>query len=300
MTPLYTQALEQRRAEFAGHTLQLDLLQPGYASFLFTQRPGYRGMHTCLITFLPTAIVITGDVAPGHNGIVSSRGYGMNWFRSQCDPRYLAEKFLSKRWVPEHCAESLQAQADDLRDTAAADGLPEPEKAEKLRDLAASIRRGDMMADEVYDELQDLDMADDGLPGHWYDPWELATLAAIQERFAAEYTRIGFEFHKFTEVNWLQQAELYRLNQERSMQKYSTKLGWGITGAQPECWAMLDREVDALATLRRELPMLATNLKDLEIHMRTNMGPGHNAALLSVLNKLKEMGIHPFVTAAAH
>ena len=302
MTPLYTQALEQRRKEFAGHFLQLDLLQPGYASFLLTTKPGYRGIGTCVITFLPTGIVITGDVAPGHNGIVSSRGYGIEWFAGQNSPSYLAEKFLSQRWVEDHCAELLVEQADDLKDTAEADGLPEPDKAKELRSIADEIKRRELMMHEVYERLQDLDdgLVDDGMPGHWYDPWEMATLAAIQERFAAEYHRLGGEFHEFQSIDWLQRSEYYRINQEISMEKYRHLLGWGINGPHPECWILLDSDVEALAKLRSELPKLATNLVDA----KRSIGDACISTcgldqLDAVLMKLKDLGIEPFATVAS-
>lgn len=47
------------------------------------------------------------------------------------------------------------------------------------------------------------------------------------------------------------QAETYRKLIESSMEKYSQKLGWGITGAQEECWTMLDMAVEQAAVMAR-------------------------------------------------
>lgn len=37
-----------------------------------------------------------------------------------------------------------------------------------------------------------------------------------------------------------------------NLSTYSSKLGWGLTGIQPECWALLDAAVDELVKLRAE------------------------------------------------
>lgn len=58
----------------------------------------------------------------------------------------------------------------------------------------------------------------------------------------------------------LRAAQLWKLAQKQlnafqdsvwaSMDSYSKKLGWGLTGIQPECWTLLDSAVDELAALR--------------------------------------------------
>jgi hypothetical protein len=37
---------------------------------------------------------------------------------------------------------------------------------------------------------------------------------------------------------------------------YSTKLGWGLSGIQPECWALLDMAVDELVHLRKQYTLI--------------------------------------------
>lgn len=38
----------------------------------------------------------------------------------------------------------------------------------------------------------------------------------------------------------------------KSLGTYSNKLGWGLTGAQAECWTCLDAAVDELVRLRKQ------------------------------------------------
>ena len=42
----------------------------------------------------------------------------------------------------------------------------------------------------------------------------------------------------------------FRTDVWRSLEKYSSKLGWGIVGHQPECWTCLDMAVDELKDRR--------------------------------------------------
>ena len=50
---------------------------------------------------------------------------------------------------------------------------------------------------------------------------------------------------------WKQQSEAYRKLIEGSMDKYSQKLEWGLTGSQEECWTLLDMAVDQAAVMAR-------------------------------------------------
>lgn len=53
-----------------------------------------------------------------------------------------------------------------------------------------------------------------------------------------------------------------------SLDRYSQKLGWGLTGIQPECWTCLDSAVDELVkarhTLNRLKQLADTNDKNLK------------------------------------
>ena len=67
---------------------------------------------------------------------------------------------------------------------------------------------------------------------------------------------------------------------ESSMEKYSQLLGWGISGAQPECWVMLDMAVRRCAAVDRAI-------RDIEKLDRTHRGD------MAVIGKIlaKEMGL---------
>lgn len=47
---------------------------------------------------------------------------------------------------------------------------------------------------------------------------------------------------------------------------YSKKLGWGLTGIQPECWALLDSALDELVKLRADCTTLTDEVVWLEAH----------------------------------
>jgi hypothetical protein len=38
----------------------------------------------------------------------------------------------------------------------------------------------------------------------------------------------------------------------KNLGAYSNKLGWGLSGIQPECWTLLDTAVDELVQLRKQ------------------------------------------------
>jgi len=57
---------------------------------------------------LPEQIIITGDLCPGANGVLSDFGYGLGWFRSRKSEEYLCEKFLRREWVPDAALRALK------------------------------------------------------------------------------------------------------------------------------------------------------------------------------------------------
>lgn len=65
------------------------------------------------------------------------------------------------------------------------------------------------------------------------------------------------EQHVRTELNNTR-GSLNRLQNEvwKSLGQYSEKLGWGLTGIQPECWSCLDSSVDELVAARKEIKRL--------------------------------------------
>lgn len=68
-----------------------------------------------------------------------------------------------------------------------------------------------------------------------------------------------------------------------SMQKYSDKLGWGLTGIQPECWCLLDNAVDELVTKR-------TALRKIKLYCCTNKDP-EPEALVHIIRMCIDAGV---------
>lgn len=296
-------AYQQAQDNYRNHILVRELDTPRYKGFKLYD-PAQRRMGSLVILFTPEGIVLHGDAEITPHGTVSSYGYGLDWFKGKLHGSYLAEKFLNRQWVRESCAALLEERAEELEeeDTPEDDATRLKEKTTALRELAKQVLDHQSMEHEVYEELQDLDpeMVDGGMPGYTYDYWQLAQLHVVQQKFAELYPALPAA--KESSADWLQQSETYRVEITRSMEKYSQQLGWGLTGAQGECWAMLDRDVEALATLRSELPKLATNLDNVQ---RGLLGHDHPAIrkaelnVLSIIDQMKALGVTPFAPLSA-
>jgi hypothetical protein len=254
MTPAQEKAYAQARHNYSNHVLARELDTPRYKGFKLYD-PTQGRMGSIIILFTPEGIVLAGDGEITPHGTVSSFGYGLEWFAGKLAGGYLAQKFLQKRWVSDACAASIRDHADDLEkeDIPDDDADRVAQKVATLRELATEIESNGLSEHDVYEALNDLDDAcvDDGIPGHTYDHWEVAQLAVVQEKFAALYPKLPATKRLLTD--WLQQSENYRVLIERSMEKYSQQLGWGLTGAQDACWVMLDKAVQHLADMQQRL-----------------------------------------------
>lgn len=154
----------------------------------YLREPGRVRCMSCLILFTPEGIVIQGDYTPERNGSVSVLGYGLKWFGSELSPRYLAQKFLQKKWTAENAEADLEELIEDFEQNAA-----EYENAA-----------------EIIKALKELDPDDDGGPWAIWENWpyefieypedgvgwdyidtEIGILAAIQRRFSEEARRLG-------------------------------------------------------------------------------------------------------------
>lgn len=299
-------AYKQARYNYRNHILVRELDTPRYKGFKLYD-PAQRRMGSLIILFTPEGIVLHGDGEITPHGTVSSYGYGLEWFAGKLDGSYLAEKFLNQQWVREDCAAYFVDVAQHL--TEEADHADEEEEKDRLKanakalwDLSGEILEEGLSEHDAYSRIEDLDDShlDDGMPGYTYDYWQLAQLHVVQQKFAELYP--GLPAAKETSADWLQQSETYRVEITRSMEKYSQQLGWGLTGAQGECWAMLDRDVEALAKLRSELPKLATNLANVQ---RGLCGHDHHAIrkaelqVLSIMDQMKALGVTPFAPLSA-
>ncbi|NIN68662.1 MAG: hypothetical protein GTO63_28935 [Anaerolineae bacterium] len=80
----------------------------------YLKDPDRTRIMSTLILFTPEGIVIHGDYRPGHHGVISCYGYGLNWFAGRLSERYLCEKFLEQGWHREVAERELQDIIDDI------------------------------------------------------------------------------------------------------------------------------------------------------------------------------------------
>lgn len=176
-------------------------------SYYLRRWPGRRMMST-LIIFSPEGIVLTGDLRPTQRGGCMTMEYGLIWFCSDLAPRYLAEKFLQKKWQPARAEEWLRDHIKDLRavpddavdeepgeeesgDGQSGESTPNPyhTDADRLSKLLEDLSNFDS-PEEFYWALNgancqtqsyDYEIVDGGVD---YDDNEVGWLYAIQRRFA--------------------------------------------------------------------------------------------------------------------
>lgn len=154
----------------------------------YLKKPGTR-IEATLITFTPEGIAVQGDQTPSTNGNVSALGYGLAWFAGRKDPDYLAEKFLSKRWVWESARDHMHSLAEQYETNAKdEDGTVDDDAAKQAKECRRIIVELDARTSqhEFVEMLQEAGFDYDG-EGWDYDPREVALLSAIQRRFAALY-----------------------------------------------------------------------------------------------------------------
>ena len=152
----------------------------GVVRILFTSEP------------LVEQIIITGDLCPGDNGVISNAGYGIGWFGSPKSEHYLCEKFFREEYVPMRAREALvEVQADhgageleltekqlEMLHDALTDSL-EPNSG----DPSNPVRSHEAFYD-LWCELFDTGPDDRGFD---YDQRTAGWLCAIQQRFAELY-----------------------------------------------------------------------------------------------------------------
>ena len=148
------------------------------ARTFYMTKPATRA-YSVLLTFSPEGITISGDLMICGNTPVGCRPKGLRWFIGELSPDYLAGKFLPSKWVPDRASE-------DLEDLAVArEREDDPEGAKLIR--AAKPDGSTTCGCSTWDALSDLDIDMDDWPHHCIDPWEMACLAAVQQRFAQLY-----------------------------------------------------------------------------------------------------------------
>ena len=146
---------------------------------------------------LPEQIIITGDLCPGDNGILSDFGYGLGWFGSRKSEGYLCEKFLRREWVPATALRALKYALEQEEQDAT-----DPTEPSSVATARATALK------EAIDDIGDDPMGESTLTRHheafyefWidvfgnspedegfdYNPRDAGWLCAIQQRFAECY-----------------------------------------------------------------------------------------------------------------
>lgn len=188
---------EDMRRAMADKVLSVVVEYPGMVIYRLGPADGSRMDSTrILISREPLAeqIIITGDLCPGANGILSNFGYGVRWFGRKQSEEYLCSKFLRREWVPERAKEALCHALHDARDGQTDE--PTEEQAKRLDAIEDAI----IASDDPYGECAPTrtseafcefwievfgDSPED--QGMDYNPRDAGWLCAIQQRFAECY-----------------------------------------------------------------------------------------------------------------
>lgn len=165
---------------FKDHRLTVELDTDRFKAFMLRPTQGGR-LNSCMVIFSPEGIVLLGDHSPSHPGAVSTPGYGLEWFAGRNDRDYLASKFLTKGWEPDHAAANLKDYAKEY-----------DEHAVELLELARKLEEEGLGQFDFYDELKDIDqdLLTDSSPGFAYSYVDSTKLSAIQKRFALLYAEL--------------------------------------------------------------------------------------------------------------
>lgn len=187
--------------DFSKHTLKLCMRSGDYSAYRLAV-PGTRD-GSCEVIFSPEGICILGDLVPCERGVISSREYNGWWLAGATNPAYLAEKFLTKRWVPELAAQAIEDWLTSGDESLLAQGRPfkrdedgESELLGRIVDAPGELRYGERGEEWLLELCDDIEreigvrVHDDGMPGWGYEPGEVELLSAIQKRFA-ELWRAG-------------------------------------------------------------------------------------------------------------
>lgn len=185
---------DNMRRELANHVLTLT--HNGGAIRHYRLGPSDTNMGEARLIFtsapLPEQVIITGDLNPRENGIVSQQGYGIGWFGRRQGESYLCEKFLRTSFYTEHARAWLRDEAADLADPNQARTDDPAQIAALQAEVRDAIGRGDHGDDPTrsheafWDWLRDygVDPEDEGFG---YDPKVAGWLCAIQQRFVELY-----------------------------------------------------------------------------------------------------------------
>lgn len=170
---------------------QLSLIAEGDGFYSFYLKNAAKGrMCSCLITFSPEGITITGDMTPERNGTCSVYGKGLGWFSGTLSPDYLASKFIDEKFTTEEAIRQLKDKNHWLRDPDYHSFENEEKELPKLisdlENLIYFLDGSDKPQHDIYEFFTDNEICTaDGIPGWNYLPREICLLSAIQMKFSS-------------------------------------------------------------------------------------------------------------------
>lgn len=132
------------------------------------------------IIFTRNTTTITGDLCPGFRGVVSSSGYGEDFFSRERGSYSLSEKFLSRGFHPELAREEVDELWQDDPEVFEPGGLDWGDREYVYKDV-----RG--MCDDqhrLYEWFSDREFDSEDVPGWGYCPRDRELLHKINLRFS--------------------------------------------------------------------------------------------------------------------
>lgn len=135
-------------------------------------------INSVQITETREGLVIQGDLCPGRHGVCSDPGYDLDWFARSSSPSYLAEKFLTKCFVPEGAADRIEEYLEDSR--------LDDDARRRIEAMARSVLAGEVGLNDIVEFYQSMrwdvcDIQND------YPIRDYALLSCIQKRFEELY-----------------------------------------------------------------------------------------------------------------
>ena len=184
----YTRLKDQYDRIFSKHRLDMVLNNDPFRAYMLRPPEGGR-TNSVMVLFTPEGIVLSGDHAPGINGMVSNIGYGLDWFSDAKGAEYLCEKFGVEKVVVHAYALAFVREQILALETS---GTATYRRMQEWEDLLDSIEH-EVDAHDLYSTLRDLDVDEYYDVARGYEPNTMAKLTAIQHRFAELMGDLGKE-----------------------------------------------------------------------------------------------------------
>jgi hypothetical protein len=174
---------ESMKDTFKDHTLVLNA-DTDHVKAWYLKSPEHGRLMSCLIVFTDEGIAIMGDLVPTQNGVISSYGYGVQWFTGHLSEDYLCEKFLAKEFVPELAEQSFKESLLYARRQGDLDKEESREAWDKIESL-----HDELGPDRFYALYWDTFDDSPDTCGYDYNPGDAGWLCAIQQKFSELYSK---------------------------------------------------------------------------------------------------------------